>query len=135
MAQGLSCPVACGIFPTQGVNLCLLGLLHWQAGSLPLVPPGKPKNKVRVGSLSLLQQVFQTQELNRDLLHCRQNLYYLIHQGRSCLIHIPQRIDSYPARQNMTRNFKEPKNGELHGEHIGKMMPKETKFKDQKNAF
>ena len=31
-----------GIFPTQGSNLHLLGLLHWQAGSLPLVPPGKP---------------------------------------------------------------------------------------------
>ena len=23
-------------------NLGLLGLLHWQAGSLPLAPPGKP---------------------------------------------------------------------------------------------
>ena len=31
-----------GIFPTQGSNLNLLCLLHWQAGSLPLVPPGKP---------------------------------------------------------------------------------------------
>ena len=26
-------------FPTQGLNPCLLGLLHWQAGSLPLMPP------------------------------------------------------------------------------------------------
>ena len=26
----------------QGLNLCLLCLLHWQARSLPLVPPGKP---------------------------------------------------------------------------------------------
>ena len=31
-----------GIFPTQGSNPCLLCLLHWQVGSLPLVPPGKP---------------------------------------------------------------------------------------------
>ena len=30
-----------GIFPTQGSNSSLLSLLHWQAGSLPLVPPGK----------------------------------------------------------------------------------------------
>ena len=30
-----------GIFPTQGSNLHLLGLWHWQAGSLPLAPPGK----------------------------------------------------------------------------------------------
>ena len=31
-----------GIFPTQGSNLHLLHFLHWQVGSLPLVPPGKP---------------------------------------------------------------------------------------------
>ena len=31
-----------GIFPTQGLNPRLLCLLHWQAGSLPLAPPGKP---------------------------------------------------------------------------------------------
>ena len=30
------------IFLTQGFNLHLLNLLHWQAGSLPLAPPGKP---------------------------------------------------------------------------------------------
>ena len=30
-----------GTFPTQGLNLCTLGLLHRQAGSLPLAPPGK----------------------------------------------------------------------------------------------
>ena len=30
-----------GIFPTEGSNPCLLYLLHWQAGSLPLAPPGK----------------------------------------------------------------------------------------------
>ena len=29
------------IFPTQGSNLGLWCLLHWQAGSLPLLPPGK----------------------------------------------------------------------------------------------
>ena len=33
------------IFPTQGSNLCLLRLLHWQAGSLTVAPPGKvPKS-------------------------------------------------------------------------------------------
>ena len=31
-----------GIFPTQGLNLCLLHLLHWQAGSFTTAPPGKP---------------------------------------------------------------------------------------------
>ena len=33
-----------GTFPTQGLSPCLLCLLHWQVGSSPLVPPGKPYN-------------------------------------------------------------------------------------------
>ena len=36
-----------GDLPTQGWNLCLLHLLHWQAGYLPLAPPGKPPNSRR----------------------------------------------------------------------------------------
>ena len=32
------------IFPTQGLNLSLLYLLHLQAGSFPLAPPGKPQD-------------------------------------------------------------------------------------------
>ena len=32
------------IFPTEGSNLHLLCLLHWQASSLPLAPPGCPQN-------------------------------------------------------------------------------------------
>ena len=35
-----------GIFLIQGSNLCLLSLLHWQVGSLPLVPPGKPPLRI-----------------------------------------------------------------------------------------
>jgi len=38
-----------------------------QADSLPAEPQGKPKN-TEVGSLSLLQRVFPTQESNRGLL-------------------------------------------------------------------
>ena len=38
-----------GIFPTQGLNRCLLSLLHWQAGSLPLAPPGKPLSVTALG--------------------------------------------------------------------------------------
>ena len=41
-----------------------------QADSLPAEPQVKPKN-TGVGSLSLLQQIFLTQELNKGLLHCR----------------------------------------------------------------
>ena len=32
-----------GIFLTQGLNLHLLDLLHWQVGSLPGMPLGKPQ--------------------------------------------------------------------------------------------
>ena len=42
--------------------------------------PGKPKN-TGVDSLSLLQGIFPTQELNWGLLHCRQILYQLSYQG------------------------------------------------------
>ena len=51
-----------------------------QADSLPAEPQGKPKN-IGVGSLSVLQQIFLTQELNWGLLHCRQILYQLSYQG------------------------------------------------------
>ena len=36
-----------GIFPTQRLNSRLLSLLHWQAGSLPLVPPGKSRSLLK----------------------------------------------------------------------------------------
>ena len=56
--------------------------------SLPAEPQGKPKN-TGVGSLSLLQRIFPTQELNwgltqesnQGLLHCRRILYQLSYQG------------------------------------------------------
>ena len=51
-----------------------------QADSLLSKPPGKPKN-TGVGSRSLLQGIFLTQELNQGLLHCRQILYQLNCQG------------------------------------------------------
>ena len=43
-------------------------------------PQGNSKN-TGVGSLSLLQQIFLTQELNQGLLHCRWILYQLSYQG------------------------------------------------------
>ena len=49
------------------------------ADSLPVEPSGKPKN-TGVGSLSLLQWIFLTQESNRGLLHCRRILYQLSYQ-------------------------------------------------------
>ena len=48
--------------------------------SLLSEPPGKPQN-TRVGSLSLLQRIFPTKELNWGLPHCRQTLYQLSYPG------------------------------------------------------
>ena len=51
-----------------------------QVDSSPSEPPAKPKN-TGVGSLSLFQRIFLTQESNWGLLHCRWILYHLSHQG------------------------------------------------------
>ena len=40
--SGLPCPPPEHTLPVQGSNPSLLHPLHWQAGSLPLVPPGNP---------------------------------------------------------------------------------------------
>ena len=42
-----------------------------------------PGKKTGVGSLSLLQGIFLTRGSNLSLLHCRQILYHLSHQGAS----------------------------------------------------
>ena len=39
MVNGLSCSMACGIFPDQGLNPCSL---HWQVDSKPLHHQGSP---------------------------------------------------------------------------------------------
>ena len=57
-----------------------------QLDSLPSEIPGKPKN-TGVGSLSRLQQIFPTQESNRDLPHCRWILYQLNCQGSPGKLH------------------------------------------------
>ena len=61
-----------------------------QVDSLPSEAPRKPKY-TGVGSLSLLQQNFQTQEINHGLLPCRQILYQPSYQqlrlpGQSILV-------------------------------------------------
>ena len=54
---------------------------------LPVEPQGKPKN-TGVGSLSLLQGIFPTQELNPGLRHCRWILYQLSYQEALSLTEI-----------------------------------------------
>ena len=63
-----------GIFPTQESNLCLLRLLHWQAGSLPLAPPAECIN----GDY-LMQQEAPCWDVRRS-----QSSPYLYDQGKPC---------------------------------------------------
>ena len=42
--EWVAVPFSKGFFLTQVLNMCLLCLLHWLAGSSPLVPPEKPKD-------------------------------------------------------------------------------------------
>ena len=48
--SGLLCPPP-GDLPDQRSNPRLLRLLHWQVGSLPLAPPGKPPTRRFKGNL------------------------------------------------------------------------------------
>jgi len=72
----LPCPPP-GDLPNPGIKSTPPTL---QVDSLASEPPGKPKT-TGMGSLSLHQGVFLTQELNWALLHCRWILYQLSHQG------------------------------------------------------
>ena len=70
-----------------------------QVDSSPPEPPGKPKN-TGVGSLSLLQGVFLTQESNPGLLHCRQILYQLSCKGSPyAWLGVPQQSTQITCRQ------------------------------------
>ena len=62
--RGLPFP-SLGDLPNPGIEPRPFAL---QADSLPAEPPGKPKN-TGIDSLSLLQGIFPTQELNWGLLH------------------------------------------------------------------
>ena len=88
-----------GIFPTQGWIPGLLKLKVSEAQScLTLWDPMHcslprflclwdfPGKNTGVGCHFLLQEIFLTQGLNPGLLHCRQMLYCLSHQGKSSLI-------------------------------------------------
>ena len=89
-----SCPTLCDPMDYRVHGILQARILEWvafsfsrgssqprdQAHSLPAEPQGKPTN-TGVGSLSLLQGIFSTQELNWGFLHCRQILCQLSHKG------------------------------------------------------
>ena len=67
-----------------GESLSCVWLL-WPRGLQParlLCPWDSPGRNTGVGGHFLLQGIFLTQESNFSLLHCRQIVYHLSHQGR-----------------------------------------------------
>ena len=74
--SGLPCPPP-GDVPNPGTEPGSPGL---QVDPLPSEPPGKLMN-TGMGSLSLLQEIFPTQESNWGLLHCRWTFYHWSYQG------------------------------------------------------
>ena len=74
--SGLPCPPL-GDLPNPGAEPRSPAL---QVDYLLTELAGKPQN-TRVGSLSLLQGIFLTQESNYGLLHCRWILYQMSYQG------------------------------------------------------
>ena len=97
------------IFPTQGSNLRLLRLQHWQEGSLPLVLPGRPwplppskpwqLSQLSIPTahwLSLLTSQFQILENPNDLVHLpRLDHRYATEQPIICL-----HLDQMPINSN-----------------------------------
>ena len=78
-----------GILQTQELNPCLLHLLHWQAGSLPPVPPGKPILEESSSRwLSLIQRSNCQHPLDhRKSREFQKNTYF-------CFIDYPKAFDS-----------------------------------------
>ena len=90
--SGLPCPPP-GDLPNPGIEPRSPAL---QEDSLPAEQQGNPKN-TGVGSLSLLQWISVTQELNRGLLHCRRVLHQLSYQGSPALCHGPHHSGPLPS--------------------------------------
>ena len=85
LLSGLPCSPPADL-PNLGIEPMSSAL---QAESLPSEPPGNPKN-TGVGSLSLLQGNFPTQESNWGLLHCRRILYQLRYSSNRLVTQLTQ---------------------------------------------
>ena len=108
-SPGKNTGVAChallqGVFPCPGIEPRSSTL---QADSLLSEPPGQPES-AGVGSLSLLQGIFLTQELNWCLLCCRQILYQLSYQGSPTRKHTSRILIS--SDRSTTSSQQEAKN-------------------------
>ena len=65
--SGFQCPSP-GDLPDPGINPHLLCLLHWQAGSLPLAPPGEPILELCIDQYWHVLSLWKWKLLSRDSL-------------------------------------------------------------------
>ena len=84
--SGLPSPTP-GILPTYGSNWCLLCLLLWQAGSLPLVLPGKPCYFKLLRNLQGCQDLPFLCFSNLSSCHIQPYTPVFIHSAISCKFH------------------------------------------------
>ena len=69
------------IFWTQGFNLCFLCTLHFQAGPLPLAPPGNCKNHTKKKKKKVLKStqsscLWGSEDLCREKVTCTPDIPY-----------------------------------------------------------
>ena len=103
-----------GDFPNPGMELCLLSLLHWQVGSLPLVPPGKPQSIL--SSVQFSRSVMSNSLWPHGLQHARPPcpsptsrvysnscpLSWWCHPTISSCLPFSSRLQSFPAPRSLT---------------------------------
>ena len=112
-------------WPGQGSNLCLLCLLHWEAGSLPLTPSVKPQvgtwiplvlpmNHIHlsketvwlydISPLMLTNILWQRFWLEYNTIHMQFTTYFL--EVSTILFHIPNfSAIVFPSERALTSNF------------------------------
>ena len=78
--QNLNAPDSSGKVKTESESHSVVSHSLPPHGGKLYSPWNSPGQNTRVGSLSLLQRIFPTQELNRGLLHCRWILDQLSYQ-------------------------------------------------------
>ena len=84
----------------------------WPTNSLLTEPPGKPKN-TGVSSLSLLQEIFPTQESKQGLLHYKWILYQLSYKG-TCLMIQQSHCWAYTLRKPEGKETRVPQCSSQH---------------------
>ena len=83
LARGLSCPVACEIFPDQGLNPCFL---HCMVDSLPLYRQGSLSWALRESNLVYLNLCSFCSELILKIMGCWFRLFQQLNPRKDCKV-------------------------------------------------